>query len=185
MVPGEVFPTLNHDQYTERTMTTLSPTPACAGRERTCTQCGTTYRSPRNSSLYCSNACRQKAKRGTIPTGRHKADSARWTSITKALHKTGYVGCVGPWKSSDKAAPVYALLVPFEHALDELSFHFNRKGFGYITRDEFTEALRRDGVQDYHARSAEALDLNRRQTRRRMERARNRGPLSVSIHRTR
>lgn len=153
-------------------MTTENMKPASAGRERNCTQCGATYRSPRNSSLYCSNACRQKAKRGTAPKRGLKAGPAGWTIITKALHKAGYVGCVGPWKCSDKAAPVYALLVPFEHALDELSFHFNRKGFGYINRDEFTQALRRDGIQDFHARSAEAVNLNRRQTRRRMELAR-------------
>lgn len=153
-------------------MTNTEITPACAGRERTCTHCEATYRSPRNSSRYCSNACRQKAKRGTAPTNHLKDGPAGWCVITKALHKAGYVGCVGPAVAKSKATAVYALLVPFEHALEELSFHFNRKGFGYVTRAEFTDALRRDGIQDFHARSAEAVDLNRRQTRRRMELAR-------------
>lgn len=153
-------------------MTTENITPACAGRERTCTQCGTIYRSPRNSSRYCSNACRQKAKRGTAPTSHRKYGPAGWSVITKALHKAGYVGCVGPALATSIADPVYALLVPFEHALDELSFHFNRKGFGYVTRAEFTDALRRDGIQDFQVRSAKAVDFNRRLTRQRMEMAR-------------
>jgi hypothetical protein len=80
----------------------------------------------------------------------------------------GYVGPV----TGGKAAPVYALTVPFEHALDELSFQFNRKGWGLVSREDFTEALRADGIQDFYARSPEALDLNRRQTRRRMEKQR-------------
>ena len=93
-----------------------------------------------------------------------------FTIITKALLIAGFVGPVT--YASRKANPVYALTVPFEHALDELSFQFNRKGWGYVSREEFTEALRADGIEDFHARSAEAVDLNRRQTRRRMERAR-------------
>ena len=149
-------------------MTTLKITPARAGRERTCTQCGATYRSQRNSSRYCSPACRKKANRGTAPTGGPKAGPAGFTVITKALLIAGYVGLISP----AKAAPAYALTVPFEHALDELSFQFNRKGWGYVSREDFTEALRRDGIQDFYARSPEAVDLNRRQTRRRMERQR-------------
>lgn len=80
----------------------------------------------------------------------------------------GYVGPV----TGGKAAPVYALTVPFEHALDELSFQFNRRGWGYVSRDDFAEALKADGITDFHARSPEAVDLNRRQTRRRMEKQR-------------
>lgn len=143
-------------------------TPARAGRERTCTQCGATYRSQRNSSLYCSPACRMKANRGTAPTGGPKAGPAGFSVLTKALLIAGYVGPI----TGGKAAPVYALTVPFEHALDELSFQFNRRGWGYVTRDEFAEALRADGIQDFYARSPEAVDRNRRQTRRRMEKQR-------------
>lgn len=149
-------------------MTTEEITPARAGRERTCTQCGATYRSQRNSSRYCSPACRKKANRGTAPTGGPKAGPAGFSIITKALLIAGCVGLISP----AKAAPAYALTVPFEHALDELSFQFDRKGWGYVSREEFTEALRRDGIQDFYARSPEAVDLNRRQTRRRMERQR-------------
>ncbi|WP_157726858.1 hypothetical protein [Qipengyuania flava] len=151
-------------------MTTTKNTPARVGRERTCTQCRTTYRSPRNSSRYCSNACRMKAKRGTAPKADPKGGPDGFSIITKALLIAGFVGPIT--RASSKAQPVYALTVPFEHALDELSFQFNRKGWGYVSRAEFTEALRVDGIEDFHARSVEAVDLNRRQTRRRMERAR-------------
>jgi len=149
-------------------MTSQTTTPARAGRERTCTQCGATYRSQRNSSRYCSTACRQKANRGSAPTGGPKAGPAGFTVITKALLIAGYVGPV----TAGKGAPTYALTVPFEQALDELSFQFNRKGWGYITRDEFAAALKSDGIQGFNTRSPEAVDLNRRQTRRRMERQR-------------
>lgn len=152
----------------ERNMTSPDITPARAGRERTCTQCGATYRSQRNSSRYCSTACRKKANRGTAPTGGPKAGPAGFTVITKALLIAGYVGPI----TGGKAAPAYALTVPFEHALDELSFQFNRKGWGYVTRDEFTEALKSDGILGFATRSPEAIDLNRRQTRRRMEKQR-------------
>ena len=151
-------------------MTTHKITPARAGRERTCTQCKATYRSQRNSSRYCSNACRMKAKRGTAPKADPAAGPEGFTIITKALLIAGFVGPVT--HASRKAQPVYALTVPFEHALDELSFQFNRRGWGYVSRAEFTEALKADGIEDFHARSVEAVDLNRRQTRRRMERAR-------------
>ncbi len=113
-----------------------------------------------------------KAKRGTVPEAAPRAGPAGFTVITKALIAVGYVGSIGPISSRSKDAPAYALTVPFEHALDELSFQFNRKGLGYVSREEFTDALRADGVEDFHARSPEAVDLNRRQTRRRMERLR-------------
>lgn len=152
-------------------MTTNDITPARAGRERNCTHCGATYRSPRSSSLYCSNACRMKAKRGTAPTAT-SCGPAGWSPITKALHLAGYIGCIGPVSALSKAAPVYALTVPYELALDELSFQFNRRGWGYVRKEEFDDALRRDGIVDHKARAPEAVDLNRRQTRRRMEVAR-------------
>lgn len=165
--PAGGIPSKDHAPSPERIMTTKQITPARAGRERTCTQCGATYRSQRKS-LYCSNACRMKAKRGTAPKACPKADPAGFSVITKALLIAGYVGLIGP----AKAAPVYALTVPFEHALDELSFQFNRKGWGLVSREEFAEALRAGGIQDFYARSPEAVDLNRRQTRRRMEKQR-------------
>lgn len=145
-------------------MTSTEIKPARAGRERTCTQCGATYRSQRNSSRYCSPACRKKANRGTAPTGGSKAGPAGFSVITKALVLVGYVGPV----TSGKSAPAYALTVPFEHALDELSFQFNRKGWGYITREEFTEALRRDGIQGFTTRSPEAAEAKRWQDRQRL-----------------
>jgi hypothetical protein len=142
--------------------------PARAGRERTCTQCGATYRSQRNSSLYCSTACRKKANRGTAPTGGPKSGPAGFTVITKALLIAGYVGPLGPVGRRSIEPPVYALTVPFEQALDELSFQFNRKGWGYITRDEFAAALKSDGIQGFTTRSPEAAEAKRWQDRQRL-----------------
>jgi hypothetical protein len=112
-----------------------------------------------------------KAKRGTAPTAT-SCGPAGWNPITKALHLAGYIGCIGPVSALSKAAPVYALTVPYELALDELSFQFNRRGWGYVRKEEFDDALRSDGIVDHKARASEAVDLNRRQTRRRMEVAR-------------
>lgn len=143
-------------------MTQTTNTPARVGRERTCTQCGACFRSPRKRD-YCSNACRMKAKRGTAP----KAGPEGFTIITKALLAAGYVGPIGPASSRNKDAPVYALTVTFEHALNELSFQFNRKGWGYVSREEFTAALKADGILGFESRSAEAADRKRRQDRQR------------------
>lgn len=144
-------------------MTQIINTPARAGRERTCTQCGATYRSQRNSSRFCSTACRQKANRGSVPTGGAKAGPAGFSIITKALLIANYVGPV----TGSKAAPTYALTVPFEHALDELSFQFNRRGWGLVSRDEFTEALKGDGIQGFATRSPESAEEKRWQDRQR------------------
>lgn len=148
-------------------MTTKTNTPARVGRERTCTQCGATYRSPRNSSRYCSPACRKKANRGTAPTGGPEAGPKGWSIITKALQKAGYVGPIGPASSRSKDAPVFGLTVPAEHALDELSFQFNRRGWGYVSREEFNAALRRDGIHGFDLRSPEAADEKRWKDRQR------------------
>jgi hypothetical protein len=149
-------------------MTTDRTPPARAGRERTCTQCGATYRSQRNSSRYCSTSCRKKAHRGTAPTGGPKAGPAGFSVITKALLIAGYVGLIGPAHGRSKEPPTYALTVPFEQALDELSFQFNRKGWGYITRDEFTAALRADGIHGFSTRSPEAAEEKRWRDRQRL-----------------
>lgn len=147
-------------------MTQITTTPARVGRERTCTQCGARFRSPRKRD-YCSNACRMKAKRGTAPTGGPKAGPDGFTIITKALLIAGFVGKDGPTSSRSKDAPSYALLVPFEHALDELSFQFNRKGWGYVSRDEFAAALKADGIKGFSTRSPEATERKHWQDRQR------------------
>lgn len=165
-------PSPDHDTPNHERMTKTENTPARAGRERTCTQCGAIYRSLRNTSRYCSSACRKKANRGTVPTGGPKAGPEGFTIITKALQRVGYVGPIGSPNRRDTGPATYALLVPFEHALDELSFQFNRRGWGYVSRDEFASALKSDGIQGFTMRSPEAVDLNRRQTRRRMEKQR-------------
>lgn len=148
-------------------MTTQDITPARTGRERNCTHCGATYRSLRSSSLYCSTSCRQKANRGTAPKGGPKSGPEGWSIITKALHKAGYVGCVGPVSANSKAKPVYGLTVPYTHALDELSYQFNRRGWGYVSAEEFADSLRRDGIVPFQSRSLEAADRKQWQDRQR------------------
>lgn len=156
----------------QRIMTETKHTPAPRGRERTCTQCGATYRSPRRSK-YCSVACRKKANRGTAPTGGPKAGPAGFTPITKALLKVRYVGCLGSTGKGGEDGPVFGLLVPHEHALQELSFQFNRKGFGHVSREEFTGALRRDNIQGYASRSTESAERKRWQDRQRQRETRS------------
>ena len=107
-----------------------------------------------------------KAKRGAAPAAT-SCGPAGWSPITKALHLAGYIGCIGPVSALSKAAPVYALTVPYELALDELSFQFNRKGWGHISRAEFDDALRSDGIKGYLERSDKAVDSKLWQDRQR------------------
>ncbi len=124
------------------------------GRERLCVQCGTIYKSKRSTSTYCSTSCRQKGNRGT-PVKHPRSD--RWSIITKALHKVGYVGISGPNFTTDETPTTYSLTVPPEHAYSELSYHFNRKGWGCVTEEEFSKALRTDGIESFYALSPEAM----------------------------
>lgn len=123
------------------------------GRERTCTQCATTYRAQRNTSTYCSTSCRKKGNRGTPPKA---LGPKQWSPITKALHKVGYVGIAGPASNRINAPATYALTVPLEHAYGELSYHFNRKGLGCVSQEEFNEALRLDSVEPFYVLSPKA-----------------------------
>lgn len=124
------------------------------GRERICVQCGTTYKSQRATSTYCSTSCRQKGNRGTPPK---VLKAAQWSPITKALHKVGYIGITGPASMRSDAPTTYTLMVPPEHAFGELSYHFNRMGWGVVSRDEFSEALRKDGIQSFYKLSDDAV----------------------------
>lgn len=139
------------------------------GRERICVQCGTIYKSQRATSTYCSTACRKKGHRGTPPK---VLRSGQWSPITKALQKVGYVGVSGPASKRSDAPVTYSLTVPPEHAYGELSYHFNRKGWGVVSREEFSEALRMDGIESFYALSPEAMasKLWRDRNTRRLER---------------
>ncbi|QIQ87076.1 hypothetical protein [Erythrobacter sp.] len=143
-------------------MSTTTKTPARAGRERTCHQCGTTYRSPRNSSRYCSPACRKRAARGTAPTGGPKAGPSAFSPITKALYLTGYVGPIGPTSRREDSPTVYGLLVDREAAFAELVHQFDRKDWGIVSREEFDAALKADGIVAFTQRSPEAAARKRR-----------------------
>ena len=135
-------------------MPTSTITTASAGRERTCTQCGSTYRAKRTTSVYCSTSCRQKGNRGT-PAKVLK--TSQWSPITKALQKVGYVGISGPLDKTSEAPKTYSLTVPYDLAYSELSYHFGRKGWGNVSREEFAEALRTDGIEAFYTLSSEAV----------------------------
>ena len=150
----------------------MNTTAARKGRERTCNQCGAVYRSLRNTSRFCSTACRKRAGRGSAPVGGPKAGPESWGVIAKALHRTGYVGRVGPATRRDTSAPTYALLVDPETAHAELAYQFDRRGWGLVSREEFATALKADGIQSHNTRSAETLELNRFRARQRGRMAR-------------
>lgn len=124
------------------------------GRERICAQCGTIYKSKRSTSTYCSTACRKKWHRGTPPK---VSRSDQWSIITKALHKVGYIGVSGPASKRNDAPVTYSLTVPPEHAHGELSLERHRRGMPLVSREEFSEALRKDGIESFYMLSPEAL----------------------------
>lgn len=123
------------------------------GRERSCTQCATIYRAQRSTSSYCSTSCRKKGNRGTPRKG---LSPDQWSPITKALYKVGYVGISSPADRTVRTPTTYSLTVPPEHAYGELSYHFNRRGWGCVSREEFNEALRLDSVEPFYKLSPEA-----------------------------
>lgn len=124
------------------------------GRERLCVQCGTTYKSKRSTSTYCSTSCRQKGNRGTPPT---VSRSDQWSILTKALHKVGYIGISGPASKRSDAPVTYSLTVPPEHAYSELAAERDRRGMPSLSRETLSEALRKDGIQSFYTLSPEAL----------------------------
>lgn len=153
-------------------MTTETTTPARAGRERACAQCGTVYRSPRNSSRYCSTACRMKACRGTAPTGGPKSGPAFFSPIVKVLLRLGFVGQIGPVSMRCSEPAAYALTVERKHAYDEVRAFFDYKGWGIITEAEFFAAIKADGIQGYSTGSPEVIERKRLQARQRTATAR-------------
>lgn len=104
------------------------------GKERNCQHCGTAYRSPRASSLYCGATCRKAANRAAKVAPRTEG-----SLILRALMHLGMVGKVG--------ANELALTVRRSEAFDELALIFNRKGWGLLTEAEFGAALAAGGVK--------------------------------------
>lgn len=139
-------------------------TTAPRGRERTCAQCGTIYRSLR-PSRFCSNACRCRAKRGYSPKVTAPSGAARLSVIGKALLRLDMAGPIGP-------VTALGLTVPRDHALAELRLIFDRKGWGLLSDAEFDAALSADGIRSYGTDSPEALDRKRLQARQRVATAR-------------
>lgn len=154
-------------------MTQTNTTPARVGRERFCVQCGTSYRSPRNSSRYCSPACRKKAHRGTAPKGGPRSGPEAFSIIGKLLIRGGFVGLISPTSRRSTEPAIHALLVDCDLAYAELASLFDWKGWGILTREEFSAALRRDGIRPYSTASSEAVERNRWQSRQRTRRARS------------
>lgn len=69
----------------------------------------------------------------------------------------GYIGMSGPASKRSDAPTTYSLTVPHEHAYGELSHHFNRRGWGYVSKEEFSEALRSDGIEAFYTLSPAAV----------------------------
>ncbi len=149
-----------------------APRPKRAGRERTCHQCGTIYRSITSASRYCSTPCRKRAARGTTATGGPKAGPDTWGPITRALRIGGYVGRIGPLSPRSPQPITYGLLVDPDTARADLADLFNRRGWGLVSREEFAGALKADGIQGFNIRSPEAADAKRWRDRQRQRAAR-------------
>ena len=154
-------------------MTKSITTPACVGRERFCVQCGTSYRSPRNSSKYCSPACRKKAHRGSAPKAGPRSGPEAFSIIGKLLIRGKFAGQIGPVNRQSKEPVTYGMLVDNDFAHGELADLFDRNGWGILSREEFSAALRRDGIRPYSTASTEAVERNRWQSRQRTRRSRS------------
>lgn len=90
------------------------PPTAPTGRERSCVQCSTTYRAPRSTARYCSDRCRKRSQRGAEETNDRTLDLLR-----RWLLHCSYAGKIAPVNRRDPRPPVYALSVPYAHALGE------------------------------------------------------------------
>lgn len=157
----------------------MNNTAARKGRERTCNQCGAVYCSIRSTSLYCSASCRKKAARGTAPAGGPNSGPDAWGVICKLLHRIGYIGRVGPLSRRDPSPPVYALLVDNDASYAEVAEFFDRRGWGFVSREEFATALKADGIQSFATRSPEAAEQKQWQDRQRQRESRQREALSA------
>ncbi|QCB56313.1 hypothetical protein E5675_19010 [Sphingopyxis sp. PAMC25046] len=153
-------------------MTPDTDIPARVGRERTCAQCASVYRSQRASSRYCSNACRLKAGRGKAPTGGPHTGLAGFSVVSKMLMRRSLAGQIALASSRDPGPAVYALTVPADYAYEEMRALFDRKGFGMLTREEFNGALRADGLRAYSTDAPDTADRKRWQARQRTAAAR-------------
>lgn len=100
------------------TLTTSAPSDLRKGRERTCDQCGTVYRSIRSNSRFCSSPCRVSRHRGHDPR--------KGEVLLKCLAHLGFIGPVGPWNVKNPRPVQYALLVPVAHALSEINSRYKR-----------------------------------------------------------
>lgn len=148
------------------------PRPKKAGRERTCHQCGTVYRSITSASRYCTPACRKRAARGTAATGGPKAGPDTWGPITRALRIGGYVGRIGPLSPRSPQPETFGLLVDAERAYRDLAALFDAKGWGFLTRAEFDEALKDAGIRGLNTRPEATLERNRKRAKKRSARLR-------------
>lgn len=77
------------------------------------------------------------------------------------------MGRMGPLNPRSPVPPTYGLLVDPGTAHAELACLFNRRGWGLVSREEFQEALRADGIGGFNTRSEETLERNRFRARQR------------------
>ena len=99
---------------------------------RHCACCGKELVSVRSTKAYCDDACRKRAARGNP----EQQIESRW--IVECLRRMGLVGKIWPVYRWDDSQPIFALLVPFDTALDEL----NLGSIPLVTEADLKRALR-------------------------------------------
>ena len=101
---------------------------------RHCAYCGAEMPSIRSTKVYCKDACRKKATRGSTD----QQTESRW--IVECLRRLCLVAKIWPVFTWDDSPPIFALMVKRQLALDEL----NAAVFQGIplTEDELGRALR-------------------------------------------
>jgi hypothetical protein len=110
--------TIEHDHHEHTPRITPRRRAKTAGRERTCHQCGITYRAPNANSRFCSARCVKRHQRASRRGGQKEAYALRsW------LLKRGYAGKHSPWdeKNRRRLKERWGLTVPVTFALDELN----------------------------------------------------------------
>jgi hypothetical protein len=110
---------------------------------RHCECCGAELDYIRNTKTFCSDACRKKASRGG-----DDFDGVResWW-LFKNLRRSGLIGQIWPVYRWDISHPIFALLVPFEYAVDEMNDTFRR--IGVAERKLPTEADYKRALKDF------------------------------------
>jgi hypothetical protein len=99
---------------------------------RHCACCGKELVSVRSTKAYCDDACRKRAARGST----EQQIESRW--IVECLRRMRLVGKIWPVYSWDDSPPIWALLVRFDIAFNEL----NLGSIALVTEADLKRAFR-------------------------------------------